>query len=314
MKESNSKLPRGLWPVMLTPFNIDKSIDYKSLEILTDYYISTGANGLFANCFSSEMYQLTETERLEMTKAIVDFSKGRLPIVATGSFYKDTDKNIEFIKKIKDQGVDAVVLISSILVDSDENETVLKNRIEKILEGTGNIPMGMYECPYPYKRCVSPETMKWLADTDRFIIHKDTTCKAALIKEKIDILAGTPLQVYNAHTPDALECLQDGAYGLCPISANFFPELYIEFFRLFNSGNFEVLKKLNSKMVEMDFIVHQQTYPLSAKKFLNRRGLDIGSVSRVPANGNEADHINFEILVEKAKNVFSEFDIKGFEM
>jgi 4-hydroxy-tetrahydrodipicolinate synthase len=52
-------LPRGFIPVMLTPFNDDLSVDYATLRKLCDYYIDNGAVGLFANCLSSEMYELT---------------------------------------------------------------------------------------------------------------------------------------------------------------------------------------------------------------------------------------------------------------
>lgn len=312
MNESNTRLPSGLWPVMLTPFKEDNSIDFNALQTLTEYYISNGATGLFTNCLSSEMYQLTPTERIALTKAVVDFTKGRMPVLSTGSFSKDPDENSEFIKKIADQGVDTVVLVSSILIEKEESEGDLKRKIEKIMDATGSIRLGMYECPIPYKRCVSPETLKWLADTGRFIFHKDTTCREDLIREKIAAVKGTPLQVYNAHTPDALQSLKDGAYGLCPISANFFPELYAYFFRLFHLGDFEQMKKLSEKMIEIDVIVHQHYYPWTAKIFLKKRGLDIPGKTRVAANGRATiDQHQLKCLFEKVQKTFADFDIKG---
>lgn len=315
MHKLNTRLPSGLWPVMLTPFKKDNSIDFNALQVLTEYYISNGAAGLFTNCLSSEMYQLTPTERIALTKAVVDFTKGRMPVLSTGSFSKDAEKNSEFIKEIADQGVDTVVLVSSILIEIDENEDDLRRKIEKIMNRTGNIRLGMYECPTPYKRTISPETMMWLAATDRFVFHKDTTCREDLIKEKIVAVKGTPLQVYNAHTPDALQSLNDGAYGLCPISANFFPELYAYFFRLFHEGDFGQLKELSKKMIEMDIIVHQYHYPTTAKMFLKKRGLDISEKTRVAPNDrvtmnqHELNH-----LFEKAQMTFADFDLKGFDI
>ncbi len=138
---SANKFTGRLSPVMLTPFNADNSIDFEGLKTLTDFYISTGANGLFANCLSSEMYRLSEAERIQLTKAVVAYSNGRVPVISTGSFYHDPNRNIEFIKKIYDQGVDAVILISSILVDETESEDVFKSKLEKILKSTGNIPL-----------------------------------------------------------------------------------------------------------------------------------------------------------------------------
>ena len=79
-------LPRGFIPVMLTPFNDDLSVDYSTLRSLCDYYIEQGAVGLFANCLSSEMYEMSDEERLAVIKTVVDQTAGRVSVVATGTF------------------------------------------------------------------------------------------------------------------------------------------------------------------------------------------------------------------------------------
>ena len=314
-KESSLKFTGRLSPVMLTPFNDDNSIDFIGLKTLTDFYISTGATGLFANCLSSEMYQLSEAERIQLTKAVVQYSKGRAPVISTGSFYHDSNLNIEFIKKIYDQGVNAVILISSILIDETENEDELRSKLEKILKATGNIPLGMYECPVPYKRLLSTEMIKWLVDTGRFYYHKDTSCQAHIIKTKIDAAKGSCLKIYNAHTPDALESIKDGAYGLSPISANFFPELYALFFHLLDVGDFEQLQKLNDRMVAMDFTVHQLYYPWAAKAFLNKRGLNIQTNTRIRENGiKKRDMPGLNALYAEVHKVFSDFEVNGIHI
>jgi len=311
----NKLLPGGLWPVMLTPFSDDSTIDYDGLKTLTEYYISVGANGLFTNCFSSEMYQLSEEERYMLTKAVVDFSNGRVPVISTGSFNSNPSICADFVKKMYDQGVDAVILVSSILVEENEDDDTLKKKLEIILRSTGNIPLGMYECPVPYKRLISTEMMKWLADTGKFICHKDTSCKANIIKEKIEAVKGSSLKVYDAHTPDALTSMQSGAHGLTPISANFWPELYTLFLQLFHTGDLEQLKRLNDKMVAMDFTVHQQYYPWAAKAFLRKRGLKIQTHTRVPQNvAKKSDLFSLEALYKEFEKVFNEFNVDGIHV
>ena len=59
-----NRLPEGLWPVMLTPYDRDMRVDVKALEELVNFYIDQGASGLFANCLSSEMYELGYDEQL----------------------------------------------------------------------------------------------------------------------------------------------------------------------------------------------------------------------------------------------------------
>ena len=62
---TGSTLPDGGWPVMLTPFREDRSLDFEQVDALTDWLIDNGAAGIFTVALSSEMYDLTEEERSE---------------------------------------------------------------------------------------------------------------------------------------------------------------------------------------------------------------------------------------------------------
>ena len=83
---------------MLTPFKANGEVDYDGLTQLTEYYMNAGAQGLFANCLSSEMYELTEDERLQVVKHVVKVANGLVPVVATGTFQGSLNKQAEFIK------------------------------------------------------------------------------------------------------------------------------------------------------------------------------------------------------------------------
>ena len=71
---------------MITPFNLKAKVDLDAVSTLVDFYLAAGVKGFFANCLSSEMYSISEDERLELTQHIVRYVNGRVPVVATGSF------------------------------------------------------------------------------------------------------------------------------------------------------------------------------------------------------------------------------------
>jgi 4-hydroxy-tetrahydrodipicolinate synthase len=303
------KLPSGLWPVMITAFKPDNTLDLDGVRKITDVYLASGASGMFANCLSSEMFQLTREERLQLTKTVVDHCSDRVPVVATGSFYRHGYENAEFIKEIHGLGVEAVILITSILAEPEESDDILKRRIEEIMAETGDIPLGLYECPVPYKRVISPDMMKWLAETGRFWYHKDTTCDAAAINRKLDKIRGSHFQLYNADTPSALESLRDGAKGISPISGNFYPELYGHFLKLFDEGKDEELELLNTYLTVMDRLTHE-FYPWSAKLFLERRGMDICTNTRIPMSRLAVKDKNIqEGLYKMFQHVIDAFEI-----
>src|SRR5215210_2403164 len=99
-------------PVMITPYNLKAKVDLDVVSRLIDFYLAAGVKGFFANCLSSEMYSITEDERLELTKHIVKYVNGRVPIVATGSFGLTIEDKADFTKRIYDTGIDAVILIT----------------------------------------------------------------------------------------------------------------------------------------------------------------------------------------------------------
>ena len=275
-------LPQGLWPVMLTPFRPDNTVDVDGLAALTEFYLTAGADGLFANCLSSEMFQLTEHERLLVTRTVLETVDGRVPVVATGSFGTDTAYTAAFAGKLHQLGVAAVVISTSEICDELHDLETFRDRVQHLLEITGDIPLGLYECPVPFKRLLPPDLLGWLAHTGRFLYHKDTSCDIAQLRQKIEAVRGTPLGVYNAHVPTALDSLLAGARGISPIGANLYPELFRLLVDLMNEGRREdELRVLTDSLDLMDSVIHHN-YPYLAKRFLQRRGLPISPACRVP--------------------------------
>lgn len=298
-------------PVMLTPFTAQADIDFDGLEKLIDFYLASGVKGLFANCLSSEMYSLNEEERLALTKAVVDHVDGRVPVVATGSFGLTIEDKAEFTKKIYDTGIDAVVLITSHYAKIEEDDNVLLGNIDKMLSLTGDIPLGLYECPVPYKRVLSAELLKTLVDTGRMLYHKDTCCDEKLISEKLNAIKGSKLQFYDAHTPNAVTSMRGGAEGMSAIAGNFYPEVMCWLCdNVNNPDKKNEIKWLQEELIKADIPVHA-AYPMSAKFFLQARGLPIQTISRshalepTPAQRKELDK-----LLQTMKMWCEKLDIK----
>ncbi len=270
-------------PVMITPFNLKAKVDFDALKSLIEFYLAAGVKGLFANCLSSEMFSITEDEMLEITKQIVKQVKGRVPIVATGSFGLTIKDKACFIKKIYDTGIDAAILVTGHFANVDDDDDLLLRNFEKIFSLTGNISLGTYECPAPYKRIISASLWKQLLEADRLIYHKDTSIEQDQVKVKLDILksmGNNSLEFYDAHSPNAMFSLQNGAKGMSSISGNFYPEIMVWMCNNATSPEKqEDVKWIQSEITRVDSLIHQ-AYPMSAKYFLQKRGLPVRTISR----------------------------------
>jgi 4-hydroxy-tetrahydrodipicolinate synthase len=272
-------------PVMITPFNLKAKVDLDVVSNLIDFYLAAGVKGFFANCLSSEMYSISEDERIELTRHVVKYVKGRVPVVATGSFGLTIEDKAEFAKKIYDTGISAVILITGHYANVEDGDDVLLRNFDRMLKLTGNIPLGLYECPAPYKRILSSDVFKSLVSTERFVYHKDTSIDLENVKAKLEIVRSTttPLEFYDAHTPNAMYSLQMGAKGMSSISGNFYPEILVWMVNnATNPDKQQQVEWLQSEISRVDPLIHI-AYPMSAKYFLRKRGLPIRTISRATA-------------------------------
>eukprot|EP00117_Sycon_ciliatum_P008555 scpid27026/ scgid11201/ Dihydrodipicolinate synthase len=222
---SATGLPRGAWPTMITPFHEDGSIDYQSLQSLVDWFIDNGVAGLFTVCLSSEMYDLSNSERLELARAVKKYSTGRVPVVASGTFGGSVEDMADFVRSMAKE-VDAVVVLVNQLASQDEDDDAWRCNVQKLLDLTPGVCLGLYECPVPYKRFISLDNLRWALSTNRFFFHKDTECKKVPIKAKIDVVKefpDTPFRFLNANIETLQYSQSNGGDGFSGISANFCP-------------------------------------------------------------------------------------------
>ena len=288
---------------MITPFDLRAKVDLDVVSMLVEFYLAAGSRGLFANCLSSEMFSITEDERLELTRHIVRQVNGRVPVVATGSFGLTIEDKADFTRRIYDTGIDAAILITGHFAQEHEDDEVLLGRFNQFFDLTGDIPLGMYECPAPYKRIIGKETFRKLLVADRMIYHKDTSITHENVSGKLAVWRemNSRLEFYDAHTPNAHFSMSQGATGMSSISGNFYPEIMVWMVDHANDPDRqEDIGWIQQELTTADPLIHT-AYPLCSKYFLQLRGLPIRTISRAVAtkltpeqrNAFEALHTRF---------------------
>jgi 4-hydroxy-tetrahydrodipicolinate synthase len=227
------------------------------------------------------MYSISEDERLELTRHIVKQVHGRVPVVATGSFGLTLTDKAEFTKKIYDTGIDAVILITGHYANVDDSDEILLSNFDRMFRLTPEIPLGLYECPAPYKRILSTEVFKKLLDTGRLVYHKDTSIDREKVRAKLELVKNNDkLEFFDAHTPNAMYSLQMGAKGMSSISGNFYPEILVWMCNnATDPSKRSEVEWLQSELTRVDPLIHI-AYPMSAKYFLRKRGLPVRTISR----------------------------------
>ena len=272
-----NNFPGGVWPTMITPLTTDNKVDYNALKTLIEWYIKEGVSGLFSVCQSSEMFLLSLEERISIASFVKEKAAGRVPVIASGHISDSYENQVLEVNEIAKTGVDAVILITNRLAKENEGDEIWIENLKKLIDTVPiDIPLGFYEYPYPYKREMSPFTIKWCADNGRFFFLKDTSCDIDKIKEKLKVIEGTNFKLYNANTATLLESLKIGAAGYSGIMANFQSSLYAW---LCNNYNDEKAEKLSDELT-ICALIERQIYPVNAKYYLSLEGIKIETQSR----------------------------------
>ena len=265
-----NQIPGGIYPVMITPFTADNQIDYDAVDRIVEFYAQGGCHGIFAVCQSSEMFWLTENEREKLAARVVKASAGRMCVVASGHISERMEDQIRELRRIAATGVNAVVMISNRLASPNESDDALIARMKTILDAIPGVTFGMYECPYPYKRMLTPKVLEAMAETGRFTFIKDTCCDAELIAERIKLLDGR-IQLFNANCATALETFESGADGFSGIMANYHPDLLVWLYENFRAQP-EKARKLSSMLSVMS-LVEGCGHPAATKYHMNLAGV-----------------------------------------
>ena len=266
---------------MITPYKADGSIDFDTAEKYVGWYYENRLDGIFAVCQSSEIFYLSLEERVELNRRVYKKAKEldkNFLVVSSGNISDTLEEQAEELNAIYESGTDALILITNRLDINNEGDDVFIANAEKLIAKLPpNAKLGLYECPYPYKRLVTPKILDWCLSTGRFYYMKDTCCDAAIIAERANQLRGSHFKLLNANCQTLLETMRNGADGYCGIMCNFHPKLYAWLRDNYKSEKADLVQSVTGTF---GFTEVGLPYPLTAKYHMNLCGIKTENIAR----------------------------------
>lgn len=270
-----------IFTTMITPYDKNGAVDYSTAEKYVDWYCKNGLDGIFAVCQSSEIFCLTLEERVKLNKTVYERAKKLdkdFTVVSSGHVSYELSAQIKELNAIYDSGTDALIFITNRLDPNNEGDDVfLENTKKLISELPTEAKLGLYECPYPYKRLVTPRILDWCRSTGRFYYMKDTCCNAKTIAARCEQLKGSNFKLLNANCQTLLETLRNGADGYCGVMANFHPALYAWLAKNYKSEKADYVQSI---IGSFGFSEGALPYPLTAKYHMSLCGMETNIIAR----------------------------------
>ncbi len=271
----------GTGVALITPFNEDFSVDYKSLENIVEFTLSNGADFLVALGTTSEAPTLTAEEKDNVLKTIIKSANGRCPIML-GMGGNNTMSLLNSIKNQDFNGVDGI--LSVVPYYNKPNQRGMKAHFEMVADNSP-VPVVLYNVPGRVGVNLQASTCVELAEHPNIIAVKEASGN---LQQIMEILRDKPsdFDVLSGDDGITQPMMSLGAKGVISVAANGYPELFCKMVKSMMTHDNETALSLHYKILKMNNLIFADGNPAGIKCLMAYRNLckNVLRLPLVPAN------------------------------
>ena len=288
---------KGTGIAIVTPFNEDRSIDWKSFSKLIEFWIKGKVEYLVVLGTTGESATIHGEEKQQVFSFVAKEVAGRLPLVA-GIGGSDTNEVVSWFKKFDLTGYDTILSVSP-AYNKPNQEGIFQHY--KALNAVTPLPIIMYNVPSRTGMNVTGETQVRIAkECKNIFATKEASGDFAQINY---IIKNKPadFMVISGDDPITLQMIAAGAEGLISVVANAYPKEYSDMVRYCLAGKFNEANKLHYKYIDIIASMFAEGSPSGVKAYLSEMGL-CKNTFRLPVwPVSEKHHARIKELMKAAK-------------
>jgi 4-hydroxy-tetrahydrodipicolinate synthase len=255
----------GSGVALVTPFNSDMTINFAALRKLVRLQIDGGTDFLVVQGTTGESPTLSQAEKMEILKTVIDENKGRLKVVY-GVGGNDTIEVGETLKKVP-EGVDGILSVSPYY-----NKPIQKGIIEhyKYISACTKLPIILYNVPGRTGSNMTPETTLELAKIDNIVAMKEASGSMEQIMEIIR-LKPEGFGLLSGDDAITMPLIAAGANGVISVVANAFPEKFAKMVHASLEGDLTTARKEHYALLPVTKMFFEEGNPGGVKVALKLR-------------------------------------------
>ncbi|MES2720835.1 MAG: 4-hydroxy-tetrahydrodipicolinate synthase [Pseudomonadota bacterium] len=273
----------GSLVALVTPMNLDGSVDWAALKALVEWHVAEGTHGIVAVGTTGESATLDVDEHLEVVRVVINVAAGRLKVIA-GTGANSTREAIELTRAAAALGADAVLLVTPYY--NKPTQEGLYQHYKAIAEAV-QIPQVLYNVPGRTGVDMHNATVARLAGTPNIVGIKDATGDLPRGQELI-ALVGERMAVYSGDDATAIELILLGGKGNISVTANVAPGVMARACNAALAGHADEARALTAAVAELHQILFIESNPIPVKWALAEMGR-MGLGIRLPLTVLSAD-------------------------
>jgi len=229
----------GSMVALVTPMQVDGSVDYQSLANLVEFHIENNTSAIVSMGTTGESATLDMAEHCDVMARTVEMVKGRIPVIA-GTGANSTSEAIELTRCAQQGGADACLLVTPYY--NKPPQRGLYAHYKKIAESV-DIPQILYNVPGRTACDLLPETVKQLSEIENIIGLKDATGDMIRLAETQALMADAEFDLYSGDDETGAEFLLRGGQGVISVTNNVAPKAMADMCEAALAGNRELADK-----------------------------------------------------------------------
>lgn len=259
----NNKLT-GMGVALITPFKTDESIDFEALSRLVEYQVKNGTDYLVVCGTTAETPTLTEAEKEQVTRFIIDCNAGRLPIVL-GVGGNNTKAIVDKLNTADLQGVDAILSVTPYY--NKPSQEGLYQHYAAIARAT-TLPIVLYNVPgRTGVNMLAQTTIRLANDFQNIVAIKEAS---GVFSQIDDIIKNKPADFMVISGDDGITfpLITLGAVGVISVIGNAFPREFSRMVRLALEGDYQSARTIHHRFTELIELLFVEGNPAGVKSML----------------------------------------------
>ena len=262
----------GVLTAMVTPFDAEGRLDLDGVAVLARWLVDNGSEGLVVAGTTGEAPVLTDDERRDLWRAVVEAVT--VPVVA-GAGTNDTAHSVAMAKAAADVGATAVLAVTPYY--NRPSQAGIEAHFREVAAAT-DLPVMLYDIPVRTGRKIAHGTMLRLArEVPTIVAVKDA---AGDIPGSARLIAEAPdgFELYSGDDGATLPLLAVGAVGVVGVATHWTGRLHARLCEAFVKGDVEEARRINAALLpSFAFETGDDApNPVPAKALLRVLGLPAG--------------------------------------
>ena len=268
----------GVYPALITPMDSDGKLNESALRKVIEFNINAGVHGFWVAGGTGESVLLDDEENLRIAQIVSEESKGRVKnIMHVGT--PTTARSAKLAEHAAKSGVEAICCVPPFFYRQSDDAIVEHYRV---VASAADLPFFVYNLPQSTQVEITPDLMQKIKDkVPQLVGLKHSAPYIGPIRQFCKM--GLCCMMGNSRL--MLPALMMGASGCIDGPPGMVPEIFVDIWDSFQSGNFKQARESQEKGAQVAELVENTKVHAYYKAFIGERiGIDCGQ-PRPPSEG-----------------------------